>query len=88
MLNSSSSTISSYAVSGDGSLHLIDPEAAILDAGAFGVALATTPDGRLLYALDSAGHSLFVFRVEGSGRLDRVDRFVVLPEGMQGLAVR
>lgn len=80
-------TISSYAISGDGSLELVDAVAGSTTLGEKGVRdEALSADGRFLYALDADARKIFAFAVRDGGRLDPVGDVDGLPATAAGLA--
>ena len=80
-------TISSYQITGDGSLRLHDPVVAATRRGEKGVRdEAISRDGRFLYAIDADAQRLFGWQVLADGRLVPVGQFGGVPETVAGLA--
>ena len=80
-------TISSYQITGDGSLRLHDPVVAATRQGEKGVRdEAISRDGRFLYAIDADAQRLFGWQVLADGRLVPVGQFEGVPETVAGLA--
>jgi 6-phosphogluconolactonase len=90
--NTTSGSISSYAVEPDGTLTIRDSQASLLEGTASGpIDLAVSRDGRYLYVLDGAIGTITAHRIESDGRLTRLQAITDpdLPtRGAQGLAVR
>lgn len=84
--NTPNATISSYGVGHDGSLTLLQAQAA--STGASGaVDLALTRDGNFLYSLQPGGGSIGVFSIQkGTGNISPVTTTVNLPITVNGLA--
>ena len=80
-------TVSSYEISGDGSLELRDPVAASTRQGEKGIRdEAISRDGRYLYAIDPDAQKLFGWTVGRDGRLTTVGEFEGVPDTVAGLA--
>jgi 6-phosphogluconolactonase (cycloisomerase 2 family) len=80
-------TISSYRVSGDGSIELLDAVAASTNLGSPGLRdEAVSGDGRFLYAIDTGARRVYGWRVEDDGSLAAVGSADGLPETVAGLA--
>jgi 6-phosphogluconolactonase (cycloisomerase 2 family) len=80
-------TISSYAISGDGSLQLRDAVAGSTVAGEKGIRdEAITRDGRYLYAIHPDAQKLFGWLVRSNGQLDPIGEFEGVPTTGAGLA--
>ena len=80
-------TVSSYEISGDGSLELRDPVAASTRQGEKGIRdEAISRDGRYLYAIDPDAQKLFGWTVGQDGRLTTVGEFEGVPDTVAGLA--
>jgi 6-phosphogluconolactonase len=84
--NTGSGSISSYAISFDGGLTLLNALAGETGPGSSPIDMALTPDSRFLYALSSAGN-IDAFRVQGQGGLTPLPE-VEVPPGSNGLAAR
>jgi 6-phosphogluconolactonase len=84
--NTGSGSISSYAISFDGGLTLLNALAGETGPGSGPIDMALTHDGRFLYALSSAGE-IDAFRVQAQGGLTPLPEVKVSP-GSNGLAVR
>jgi 6-phosphogluconolactonase len=80
-------TISSYAISGEGALELLEPVAGSTRLGEPGIRdEALTPDGRYLYAIDADAQKVYGWTVQQDGRLAPVGEFEGVPETVAGLA--
>ena len=80
-------TISSYTISGDGALELLEPVAGSTRLGQAGIRdEALTPDGRYLYAIDADAQKVYGWTVQQDGRLAPVGEFEGVPETVAGLA--
>jgi 6-phosphogluconolactonase (cycloisomerase 2 family) len=80
-------TISSYEISGEGSLELLEPIAGSTRLGEKGIRdEALTRDGRFLYAIDADAQKVYGWTVGGDGRLSPVGAFEGVPETVAGLA--
>ena len=86
--NAGSSTVSSYAVSPEGILTLLDPAAATTGAGSAPTDAALSGDSRFLYVRDGGQNVVHGFRVEADGSLTPVGTTGGIPAGSQGLAAR
>ena len=85
--NTGSSNISSYKVRRDGTLIL--QEAVATPTGATPIDMALSRNSKFLYVLNSAAHSIDVFRVDrGDGRLTSGTGVSGLPTGTNGLVAR
>ena len=73
--NTGSSSISSFAIGSDGSLTLLDPQAAL------------SSNGRFLYARSGGTNTISSFRVQSDGGLEYRGE-VSVPLGSVGLAAR
>ncbi|HUA97455.1 MAG TPA: beta-propeller fold lactonase family protein [Terracidiphilus sp.] len=85
-INAASGTISSYAVSPDGALTLLNPVAASTAAGSVPTDPALSADSRFLYVRDGGENEVYAFRVEEDGSLTPLGSTGGLPAGGQGLA--
>ena len=80
-------TISSYTISGDGALELLEPVAGSTRLGQAGIRdEALTPDGRYLYAIDADAQKVYGWTVQQDGRLAPVGEFEGVPETVAGIA--
>jgi 6-phosphogluconolactonase len=86
--NSASGTISSYAVSRDGSLGLVNITAASLGAGGAPIDMALSRNNRFLYVRDAGHGNVSGFRIEADGSLTSVGVVSGVPSGAQGVAAR
>jgi DNA-binding beta-propeller fold protein YncE len=84
--NTASGTLSSYAVSGNGTLNLENAIAGTLDGGA-PIDSALTSDGAFLYVVDSALGRVVFFRVHGASLLP-AGNVTGLPTTVQGIAAQ
>ena len=87
-INAGSGTISSYAVSPDGTLSLLNAAAATTGAGTAPTDPALAPGSGLLYVRVGGLGQILGFRVELNGSLTPVAAGSGVPSGSQGLAVR
>jgi len=80
-------TISSYTISGEGTLELLEPVAGSTRLGEAGIRdEALTPDGRYLYAIDADAQKVYGWTVGQDGRLSPVGEFEGVPDTVAGLA--
>jgi 6-phosphogluconolactonase len=86
--NAGSGTISSYTVSRDGQLSLLDIAAGRTAPGGAPTDMALSTDSRFLYVRDGAKNTVDGFRVESDGSLTPVSSASGLPPGAQGVAAR
>lgn len=86
--NTGSATISSYSIADDGTLTLIDDDAANTGAGSSPTDMALSVNSRFLYVLESAAHTISAYRVGKGGTLTLIDEFGTLPAGSQGIAAK
>jgi 6-phosphogluconolactonase len=85
--NFGDNTISSYAISGDGAIQLLDPVAASTRRGEKGIRdEAVTTDGRYLYALDADAGTIHGWSIDTDGALTSVAAADGLPLTAAGLA--
>jgi 6-phosphogluconolactonase (cycloisomerase 2 family) len=85
--NAGSATISSYTISKDGSLSLLNAVAGSTGTGSSPIDMALSDNGAFLYALGGASHTISAFRVQSDGSLVAIGTFDV-PAGAVGLAAR
>jgi 6-phosphogluconolactonase (cycloisomerase 2 family) len=85
--NTGSGSISSYTISFDGGLTLLNALAGETGPGSGPIDVDLTNDGRFLYALSSAGGKIDAFRVQAQGGLIPLSG-VTVPLGSNGLAAR
>jgi len=87
--NTGSSTLSSYHVSSDGALTLLDPVASYLD-NALPIDAAMPRNGRYLYTVNAADGTVGMFAVGSDGALTHLGDAPGLPvnDGAQGIAAR
>jgi 6-phosphogluconolactonase len=88
VINAGSSDISSYEVSQDGYLTLLDPAAAVTGSGSAPTDPAFSSDSKFLYVRDGALGVIDGFRVEADGSLTPIGTTPGNPTGGQGLAAR
>jgi 6-phosphogluconolactonase len=80
-------TISSYTISPEGSLELLEPVAATTRLGEKGIRdAALSADGFFLYALDADSQEVYAWSVDDEGRLAPVGAANGLPATVAGLA--
>jgi 6-phosphogluconolactonase (cycloisomerase 2 family) len=84
--NAASGTISSYGVTRDGTLSLLDPTSGVTAMGAAPTDMALSSDSRFLYVREGGTHSVGGFRVEEDGSLTPVGTVDGIPAGAQGIA--
>src|SRR5262249_17598283 len=70
--NTGSGSISSYEISFDGDLTLLNAIAAETGPGSGPIDIGLTHDGRFLYVLSSAGGKIDAFRMQAQGGLTRL----------------
>jgi 6-phosphogluconolactonase (cycloisomerase 2 family) len=87
-MNTASGTISSYQVSTQGYLTLLDPAAASAGSGSTPTDAALSDDSRFLYVRDPLLNTVDAFRVEANGSLTSLGTTPGVPTGGQGLAAR
>lgn len=87
-INTASGTISSYEVSTEGDLTLLDPDAASAGSGSTPTDPALSDDGRFLYVRDPLLNTVDAWRVEANGSLTPLGTTQGVPTGGQGLAAR
>lgn len=85
--NAGSSSISSYAVSPDGTLTLQESQAGLTGPGTAPIDAAFSHNSQFLYVVTGGTPQLVLFQVQTHGELTPL-RAVVLPAGALGLAVR
>ena len=85
--NTGSGSISSYGISFDGDLTLLNAIAAETGPGSGPIDIGLTHDGRFLYVLSSAGGKIDAFRVQAQGGLTPLPG-VEVPTSSNGLAAR
>jgi 6-phosphogluconolactonase len=87
VVNTGTSTISSYAVSTGGALTLQNPVAAFTGANTAPIDLATSSDGSFIYVLKSAAGAIAGYKVNGES-LAPIFNKAGLPLSIQGIAAR
>lgn len=87
-VNAGTGTISSYQVSPDGYLTLLDPSAAVTGSGSAPTDPALSTDSRFLYVRDGNLGVVYGYRVEADGSLTPLGTTEGIPVGGQGLAAR
>ncbi len=85
--NTGSGSISSYEIEKDGSLTLLDAQAGLTGDGSKPIDMALSDNGRFMYALGGASHTVSVFFVRFNGSLVPLGD-VEVPEGSVGLAAQ
>ncbi|MGH9396768.1 MAG: lactonase family protein [Terriglobia bacterium] len=88
VVNAGNSTVSSYEVSPEGYLTLLDPTAAVTSSGGAPTDSAFSSDSKFLYVRDAGLNVIDGFRVEADGSLTPVGTTDGAPTGGQGLAAR
>jgi len=83
--NTASSTISTYTISEEGDLTLMNVTAA---SGNIPLDMALSRNGRFLYARNAGNSAVTGFRVEANGSLTAVTSAAGLPAGAAGIAAR
>lgn len=81
-------TISSYEVSPEGYLSLLDPTAAVPGSGSAPTDAALSSDSKFLYVRDGNLGVVYGYRIESDGSLTPVGTTEGIPTGGQGLAAR
>ena len=87
-VNAGSGTLSSYAVSPEGFLDLLNPSAASTGSGSTPTDPALSSDSEFLYIRDAGLNVVHGYRVEADGSLMLVGATGGIPTGGQGLAAR
>ena len=87
-VNAGNGTISSYAVSPEGILTLLNPAAATTGTGSTPTDPALSADSKFLYIRDGGLNEVHGFRVESNGSLTPVGTTGGLPANGQGIAAR
>jgi 6-phosphogluconolactonase (cycloisomerase 2 family) len=86
--NTGSNTISSYKVAQDGSLTLLNAQAALTGSGSVPVDMALSTYSRFLYVRGGGNGAVEGFRIHPDGSLTPVTRVSGVPSGAQGIAAR
>lgn len=86
--SAATAAISSYSVTRDGVLNLLDPAAGVTGNGSTPTDLALSADSRFLYVRDGGADSVSAFRVESNGSLVSIGSVSGIPAGSQGIAAR
>ena len=88
--NTGSGSISAFGIDHDGGLALLTPtgRTGVTGAGSAPIDLASSDDGRFLFSLNSAAHTIGAFRIESDGQLVALPFASGLPAGANGLAAR
>ena len=88
--NTGSGSISGFDIEDDGTLTLLNADGRTADTGAGSAPtdLTLSENGRLLFVLNSAAHSIGTFRVRRDGQLEPDATIGGLPAGANGLAAR
>jgi 6-phosphogluconolactonase len=79
-------TISSYSLSREGFLSLLNPTAGAMATGSAPTDMALSDDSRFLYVRDGGKNTVAGFRVESGGSLTPVGSVSGIPAGAQGIA--
>ena len=88
--NTGSGSISGYDIDSGGTLTLLNADGRTADTGAGSAPtdLALSENGRFLFVLNSAAHSIGMFRIRRNGQLEPVGTMGGLPVGANGLAAQ
>jgi 6-phosphogluconolactonase (cycloisomerase 2 family) len=86
--NAGSGSISSYSVGRDGSLTLLNSQAAFIGNGSHPIDMALSTNSHYLYALASNAQTINAFQVQADGSLTPIGSVGGLPASMSGLAAR
>lgn len=88
--NAGSGSISGFRVAFDGTLTRFDDggRTAVTGAGSTPLDMVIADNGRLLYVLTGGSHAITPFRIERDGSLTALPGGVVVPTGVNGLAMR
>jgi 6-phosphogluconolactonase (cycloisomerase 2 family) len=86
--NTGTGTISSYLISPDGSLRLLDATAAVTGPGTAPIDFSLSNDSHFLFVRLGTKGAVAGFRVESDGSLTPVGSVNGVPAGAQGLAAR
>jgi 6-phosphogluconolactonase (cycloisomerase 2 family) len=86
--NAGSATISSYAVSGHGTLALLNATAASTGNGSAPTDMALSGNSRFLYTRNGGKGTISGFRLEADSSLTAVVTIAGVPAGSQGIAAR
>lgn len=86
--NTGSGSISSYMISRDGMLSLLDPTAGLTGTGSAPIDMALSAASRFLYARDGVNNVLDGFAVARDGSLTPIGTTGGVPAGAQGVAAR
>ncbi len=87
-INTGSGTISSYEVSPEGFLTLLDPAAAVTGSGSAPTDPALSSDSEFLYVRDPGLNAVDAFRIQANGNLTPLGTTEGVPTGSQGLTAR
>jgi 6-phosphogluconolactonase len=85
--NAGSGSISSYRISQDGEIRLLESHAGELGDGSKPLDMAFSHDSRYLYALDAGEHSVVIFAARGDGSLTAIGS-AGIPTSAGGIAAR
>jgi 6-phosphogluconolactonase (cycloisomerase 2 family) len=86
--NTGSGSVSSFSVSEDGELTLLNPVANFLGFESIPIDLSITPDGKFLYIIGSFIGTIRGYQIENDGSLIPVASFSGLPISMQGIVAQ
>jgi 6-phosphogluconolactonase (cycloisomerase 2 family) len=86
--NAGSATISSYYLSWEGFLSLLNPTAGKMASGTAPTDMALSDGSRFLYVRDGGMNTVAGFRVESDGSLTPVGSVTGIPAGAQGIAAQ
>ncbi len=86
--NTGSNSISSYTISDDGSLALLNATAASTGAGTVPIDMALSRNSRFLYVRDGGNGSIMGFLIHSDGSLTLVANATGVPSGAQGIAAQ
>lgn len=86
--NTGSGSVSSFQVSENGELTLLNPVGAFLGFRSIPIDLSITPDGKFLYVLGSFIGTVQGYRIEDDGSLTSVATFPGFPFSIQGIVAQ
>jgi 6-phosphogluconolactonase len=86
--NTGSGSVSSYSVAADGTLTLLNSQAANPGPVSFPIDMALSSGSRYLYLIANGVHKVFGYRIEPNGSLVLVTSVAGLPPSVQGIAAR
>jgi 6-phosphogluconolactonase (cycloisomerase 2 family) len=84
--NTANGTISSYEITRDGTLSLLNPTAAVTGKGTAPTDMALSSDSRFIYVREGGSNSVGGLQVEANGSLTPVGSVDGVPASAQGIA--